>query len=51
MRSVIKLLLLLLLFEGPSHGSALTWHLRMKIALDTARWPSLNSSLSIILFA
>jgi len=33
MRSVIKLLL----FEGPSHGSALTWHLRMKIALDTAR--------------
>ncbi|KAK7320667.1 hypothetical protein VNO77_30356 [Canavalia gladiata] len=23
--------------HGPSHGSALTWHLRMKIALDTAR--------------
>ncbi|KAE9453567.1 hypothetical protein C3L33_14539, partial [Rhododendron williamsianum] len=22
---------------GPSHGSALTWHLRMKIALDVAR--------------
>ncbi|CAL5431300.1 unnamed protein product [Camellia sinensis] len=23
--------------HGPSHGSALNWHLRMKIALDTAR--------------
>ncbi|CAL5361592.1 unnamed protein product [Camellia sinensis] len=23
--------------HGPSHGSALTWHLRMKIALDVAR--------------
>ncbi|KAG1358940.1 putative receptor-like protein kinase [Cocos nucifera] len=23
--------------HGPSHGSALTWHIRMKIALDTAR--------------
>ncbi|KAG2700262.1 hypothetical protein I3843_07G222400 [Carya illinoinensis] len=23
--------------HGPSHGSALTWHMRMKIALDTAR--------------
>nr|ADE76438.1 unknown [Picea sitchensis] len=23
--------------HGPSHGAALTWHLRMKIALDTAR--------------
>ncbi|KAF8393080.1 hypothetical protein HHK36_021321 [Tetracentron sinense] len=23
--------------HGPSHGSALTWHLRMKIALDAAR--------------
>ncbi|RLN07200.1 putative receptor-like protein kinase [Panicum miliaceum] len=23
--------------HGPSHGSALTWHVRMKIALDTAR--------------
>lgn len=23
--------------HGPSHGSALTWHCRMKIALDTAR--------------
>nr|GME11572.1 probable receptor-like protein kinase At1g80640 [Ipomoea batatas] len=23
--------------HGPSHGSALTWHLRMKIALDIAR--------------
>ncbi|MCL7049716.1 hypothetical protein MKW94_008074, partial [Papaver nudicaule] len=23
--------------HGPSHGSALSWHLRMKIALDTAR--------------
>ena len=23
---------------GPSGGSALTWHLRMKIALDVARW-------------
>ncbi|XP_020235640.1 probable receptor-like protein kinase At1g80640 [Cajanus cajan] len=23
--------------HGPSHGLALTWHLRMKIALDTAR--------------
>ncbi|KAG4934100.1 hypothetical protein AAZX31_17G202700 [Glycine max] len=23
--------------HGPSHGSALTWHLRIKIALDTAR--------------
>ncbi|KOM42060.1 hypothetical protein LR48_Vigan04g225800 [Vigna angularis] len=22
---------------GPTHGSALTWHMRMKIALDTAR--------------
>lgn len=22
---------------GPSHGSALTWHMRMKIALDAAR--------------
>ncbi|KAL2346676.1 hypothetical protein Fmac_000676 [Flemingia macrophylla] len=25
------------LLHGPSHGSALTWHMRMKIALDTAR--------------
>lgn len=23
--------------HGPSHGSALSWHIRMKIALDTAR--------------
>lgn len=23
--------------EGPSHGLGLTWHMRMKIALDTAR--------------
>ncbi|BAT78118.1 receptor-like protein [Vigna angularis] len=23
--------------HGPTHGSALTWHMRMKIALDTAR--------------
>ena len=23
---------------GPSHGSALTWYMRMKIALDTARY-------------
>jgi serine/threonine protein kinase len=23
--------------HGPSHGSVLTWHMRMKIALDTAR--------------
>ncbi|KAH7659986.1 Non-specific serine/threonine protein kinase protein [Dioscorea alata] len=23
--------------HGPTHGSALTWHIRMKIALDTAR--------------
>ncbi|XP_054819641.1 probable receptor-like protein kinase At1g80640 [Prosopis cineraria] len=23
--------------HGPSHGSALTWHMRIKIALDTAR--------------
>ncbi|KAL5559709.1 hypothetical protein UlMin_035920 [Ulmus minor] len=23
--------------HGPSHGSSLTWHMRMKIALDTAR--------------
>ncbi|CAM8952764.1 unnamed protein product [Rhodiola kirilowii] len=23
--------------HGPSHGSALSWHMRMKIALDTAR--------------
>ncbi|RHN70592.1 putative protein kinase RLK-Pelle-RLCK-X family [Medicago truncatula] len=25
------------LLHGPSHGSGLTWHMRMKIALDTAR--------------
>ncbi|XP_022131683.1 probable receptor-like protein kinase At1g80640 isoform X2 [Momordica charantia] len=25
------------LLHGPSHGAALTWHMRMKIALDTAR--------------
>lgn len=24
-------------FIGPSNGSALTWHIRMKIALDAAR--------------
>uniref|UniRef100_A0A453T5M3 Protein kinase domain-containing protein n=1 Tax=Aegilops tauschii subsp. strangulata TaxID=200361 RepID=A0A453T5M3_AEGTS len=23
--------------HGPSHGSAMSWHVRMKIALDTAR--------------
>ncbi|KAK2456119.1 Protein kinase superfamily protein [Trifolium repens] len=23
--------------HGPSHGSPLTWHMRMKIALDTTR--------------
>jgi hypothetical protein len=27
--------------HGPSHGSALSWHIRMKIALDTARLPSI----------
>lgn len=26
-----------LIFLGPSHGEALTWHMRMKIALDAAR--------------
>ncbi|KAI3891429.1 hypothetical protein MKX03_020711 [Papaver bracteatum] len=28
--------------HGPSHGSALTWHLRMKIALDTASFQILD---------
>uniref|UniRef100_A0A9I9DTB5 Protein kinase domain-containing protein n=1 Tax=Cucumis melo TaxID=3656 RepID=A0A9I9DTB5_CUCME len=26
--------------HGPSHGSALTWHIRMKIAVDVARIPT-----------
>jgi hypothetical protein len=26
------------LSSGPSHGSALSWHIRMKIALDMARF-------------
>lgn len=26
-----------IIVSGPSRGSALTWHRRMKIALDTAR--------------
>ena len=29
--------LFLISASGPSHGSALTWHIRMKIALDAAR--------------
>lgn len=31
------LLFIVVIIPGPSHGSALSWHLRMKIALDAAR--------------
>ncbi|KAL7171252.1 hypothetical protein ACSBR2_035989 [Camellia fascicularis] len=30
--------------HGPSHGSTLTWHLRMKIALDVSRYANLPIS-------
>ena len=31
------LIILMICTLGPSHGSTLTWHLRMKIAVDVAR--------------
>ncbi|KAL7233377.1 hypothetical protein ACSBR1_017077 [Camellia fascicularis] len=30
--------------HGPSHGLTLTWHLRMKIALDVSRYANLPIS-------
>lgn len=33
----IKIVFVFLNVVGPSRGSALTWHLRMKIAVDVAR--------------